>query len=406
MVGFLSLKKLSYLSFFLIVTLIFFSGFSILPTLISNIFLFSSIILIVISVLYVLVKHEVDVKELIFIFIFILPVTISYVYNINSYPNLNRFILFSFFYPLLFIFFKYIVGNFSLNKVILPFLVCSVIVVVLSSISSFGLYEFNIYDKNTETLETFKDLSGSGRLFAMTGIYLNQNTFAPILIVGFFTFLLFILNDLSVFKKNVIIVLAILNLIMFVLTLARGPIFALLVSMILFFILSKINFSIKIISFLFLFLFLFLFYQSDYWDIFYTRVDSAGLTYRDVIWADAIKNFFEKPYFGLGFGNYRFFDGQAAFSTHNLYLFFLVSLGIVGSLGIFIFIFILLVNSIYNIFMESKKQNLLLFSCFILTCLIQQSFEVILDTPFNPLSLFFILSSVFILRNKKFSKEW
>lgn len=387
-----------YNIYFVLVFSLFISTISIIP-------IFFSLTLQLLGVLSIFLIFSFMIKDgffkysdlLIWIF-FSIPVILSQLYNVND-VNFTRFFLLILVYPILFFSLRYICSIYSVSRVVKPFVFSVAIIVFLSLIKILGIYEFQIYSSNSESLDNYADIQSRDRLVAITGVFLNQNTFAPILMVGFFSTLIYYFYENK--NKILAITLLILNGGLLLLTVARAPIFSLALGLFVFLFLSNLTIKFKFfVTSLISILILLFFYIGDYSKILIDKMDSAGLSYRDVIWNDAFNKFNNEYLFGIGLGNYSFYDGINTYSTHNLYLLFLVCLGTIGSISLF-FVLITFLKKIFETFIYYRLDKInLLCACAVLSCFIHQCFEVILDNPLKPFAIFFLFVIAYLYRDQ------
>ena len=399
---YLNLNNFSYKIFFLFALLLLLSTVDIIPISVSYFLLFFNIILSVFLFFVAAKLSYIGGKDVLYVLLFIIPIYVSYLFNINSNPNIARFLLLVAFYPIVLLLLKYIVSKFDIVKILIPILISISLIILLSVLKSLDLFDFTFYGSDISTLDYYADVYSRDRLLAINGIYLNQNSFASILLVGFFSFFAFytaVNNKIGKFLGGLFLfIISILLL----LTLARAAIFSALIGVLIFYIFSNVKVYIKLFTiFLLSTLFFVFIFFTDYGVLFNEKINSAGMSLRDVIWKDVIYNFEKNKLFGVGLGNYQFISGYSVYSTHNLYLFFLISLGLFGVVGIF-FSIILVFLKILNVLLFCRNDKLLLvFSSAILAIFVHQCFEVELDNPFKPLSFFFLLSLAYLFTRKK-----
>lgn len=391
------LNNITYKMYFILVFCIFFSTVDIIPISLHYAFLGLSLLLSGFFFLFLILKKFFSYKDVIYILFFILPVFFSQFFNINDSPNFARFVLIIFFYPIIFFTLKYIVSRFKVEEFLLPVLMSIGIICILSILSSLSIVDFEFYGSDESTLDYYADVYSRDRLLAINGIYLNQNSFASIMLIGFFAFLCFFVGCKTKIQKTISSLMLLFISVLLFLTLARAAIFSVLIGSVFFYIFSnvKIYFKAAVLA-LFALLIWVLIFVSQYGEMFVAKLDSAGLSYRDIIWADALEKFDQNLFFGVGLGNYQFVSGGQVYSTHNLYLFFLVSLGIVGVTGFILVILCFLKKLIDRVIFYRADKIMLIFSSCIVAILVHQFFEVELDNPFKPLSFFFLLSIAYL----------
>ena len=384
-------NNLVYFFYFIIVLTTFSSDLDILPTNYSFPLVLLSLLVLIVA--FFLTLQNINIKKLVIISFFSFLILISSFLNMDSSPNLTRILLLSIFYPVTFFLSAQIVRVNSIKRVLLPFFICMVFVLILTIISTLGFYDFEFYGSN---LDYYDEVYARDRILAVNGIYLNQNSFASILIIAVYTFLIMLINSSYKKYKVIFFVLLLLSLSMLLLTLARAPIISVTIGLIVFVLFSPIKKRIKIFSLLVFITGILVFTQTDYYELFLDKVSSAGLSHRDIIWNNVIENISENKLIGVGLGNYSFIDGYQSYSTHNVYLFLLVSLGLIGSAGIFLGLLIIIFLIIYNILYNYGNKMSVIFSSVVIAVLLHQVFEVGLDNPLKPLSLFFIISVAYL----------
>ncbi|CAI3159809.1 hypothetical protein MWMV17_MWMV17_03229 [Acinetobacter calcoaceticus] len=392
-----NLNHFIYKLYFSLVFCIFFSTVDVIPTSIYYGFVGLNILLTILLFLALIRNNFLNYKDLVLTLLFIFPIFLSQFFNINNSPNLVRFILIIIFYPIIFFILNYIVSRFSIEKILSPIVLSIGVISIFSALSSLGIVEFEFYGSDANTLDYYADVYSRDRLLAINGIYLNQNSFASILLIGFFSFLNFFISCNKKILKILSALMLFFILILLFLTLARAAIFSVLIGSIFFYIFSNVKIYLKVsILALFALLILALIFISQYGEMFVAKLDSAGLSYRDVIWADALDKFNQNLFFGVGLGNYQFISGGHVYSTHNLYLFFLVSLGILGVSSFILVVLFFLKKLVERIVFYRSDKTILIFSSCVVAILIHQFFEVELDNPFKPLSFFFLLSIAYL----------
>jgi len=323
---------------------------------------------------------------------FVFSIALSYVFNLNKSPNITRYFLLSLIYPIAFISLAKIYSSNSLFRLVIPFNVCMAIILFLSILTTLGIYNFEYYSSDENLLDNYEEISMRDSLRAVSGVYLNQNRFSSVLIIGVYSSILLYLNSYSTKYRISSFILLILSLFFILLTISRSVIFSVVVGLLIYLFFSKLRIINKLIIFTLFLIIILNFILSDYFDIFLLKVSSSGLSDRDTIWKDVFENIKSNLAFGVGLGNYSFSSGIKNFSTHNLYLFFLVSLGFFGSIGIFIFMIWSAFLSVYNLIYNQKNLVAICLACTVITIMLQQTFEVILDNPIHPLSVFFMIS--------------
>ena len=382
-------NKIAYYLYTLLVFCTFLSYLYIVPTYFKPQFLIISIISVF---LICLLKSNMLKKEsILFIILFSFLVLSSSFININDAPNLTRIILLSAIYPLSFFTCISLFKSNSIFKMVAPFFVCIIVIVVLSFLSISGIHKFEFYNTSADILDYYSDRETRYDLSAVTGIYLNQNSLGAVLITGIYSSLILFFCKETKLNRTISSILFISSISMLLLTLARAPILAVLLGLVFYLTLAPIKRYFKIIILILFLLGGLLFFMSDYAILFSEKLSNAGLSNRDVIWGDALEKLGNNKIAGVGLGNYYFTDGYSQFSTHNVYLFFMVSLGLFGSFGVFCFLFYYVFIPLFKTISYKHNVYYVVFSSAIITVLLHQFFEVNLDNPLRPISLLFIL---------------
>lgn len=294
-----------------------------------------------------------------------------------------------------------VVSKFPSDKVIIPFLISSFIIVALSSLVYFGI-EIPVYN-NGELSDETVDFLG---IDIFTGVFINQNAFALFLLIHIILSVIYIQdNNSKYFFKYVIISSIVLSIFFLILTMSRSAILALVIMAILYQI--KVVKTKKGLILLVLSTILFVlgsYFLNEYIELIRARTQQAGSSGRLEIWTDAL-NQFRRNYL-LGVGNYTYKDfGNTQLSAHNLYIQKLVSDGILAFTFLFIFLLQALWNAITTLFSKLTTQrdyykNLL--SVSLIAILLHQNFEASLMSAFQPLTLllFLLIANILNLKSK------
>lgn len=383
--------SLVYVIYVVFVLLIFIGSVDIIPLFILKTIPY--IILLCLFLLFIFISKVCGFKRkgLFFSILFILSVSFSYFFNIDNQPNFSRLVMISI-YPVLLFCIYYLILKIGLKKINYPIFLSIIIIVFFTIISSLGLYNFEFYSSDSSSLDFYSELYERNNNLAINGVYLNQNSFAPIMMIGIFSSLLFY-NEAEKGKlKKLSFCLFFICLIFLFLTLARGPIISIFLSFLLFLLFSNVRIMIKVITFIFCIIALIFFLKTEYSDLLLSRFGNSGFSHRDIIWQDAWMFFENNFWFGVGLGNYTFNEGYRVYSTHNFYLFLLVSLGFLGSIFIFFIILFNLFKAFYTLLYNKYDTNKLILSLAVISILFQQFFEVDLDNPLKPLSFLFVVA--------------
>lgn len=381
---------------------LFISSINIIPVYLSLVLQGLSLLCIFLIFICLIFLRFFKLKYILFSMLFVLPILLSQIYNINNDSNFSRFYLLVIIYPVLFLIFLYISKSYKIYEVFKPFFFVIMLIVLLSVIKILGIYEFKVYNSNDNAIASYQDVLSRDYVTGYSGIYLNQNIFAPVLMVGFFTNLIFYFYSKSNIYRCLSVIFCIICGVLLLLTAARAPIASMILGVGLFYILSNITLKAKFLIFTIIFIVVGFYYNyaGEYFEILLSKFNSAGYSNRDVIWNDVFYNIKNNLIFGVGLGNYSFLDGYHVYSTHNVYLMFLVSLGFLGSLSIFLTIIIFLSKS-FSIVLN-KNQDIYVTICFVIliSFLIHQFFEVILDNPLKPFAFFLLLVASYFYKDK------
>lgn len=321
--------------------------------------------------------------------------------NSLSFQLIEKFIA-NFSYILTFILVYKVVYSFSLAKVLRPFLIMSIITIIISIAILFGFepYRYITYD-NSSSLQ-------DSSLLGFSGPFVNQNSFVVYMFVASSAFLAGFLklyqDDCKSFlynKKTSTVMLG-LSCFFSLTTLSRAGILAILIVLILLFIKGYKNKKIFIlISLVTFFLIINVIYFNEIITAIINRMTNDGTSLRYEIWMGALEKLKTHPYFGVGSYYYEYYD--FLFSTHNLYLHYMVTTGIVPFVFWVLTFIVPLKLSLYNLlllkFTEINRIGIL-FSCIFIAILFHQFFEVIINVAFNTLTLTFFLTSSILLKHK------
>lgn len=343
------------------------------------------------------------VVPLVFMLMYSCFLFISYLFNFGLFLGFSYYISIGLCYFFIFYCLLMMVDKFSIESLMFPFFISSIFVGILSLCVFFG-YQPNYYIEDSLQLENYLELKFGGSLVGFSGVYLNQNSFSLILMVGVIASFLVLQGEykLNFFKKIITLFIFLLFIIFLFLTMSRAAIFSIFILFILFFlrgINSKINFYMLCVLSIFFAGVLIVF--NDFYILFAERVNNAGTSNRTEIWKDAFDVFLNNPYFGVGLYGYINVNG-VQLSAHNVYYNMLASTGIFSFLAWLLVILIGFFKSIKN-FIELKfnrNKNLIFISIAFICILIHQFFENTVVNISSPLTLFFLLLiSILILKN-------
>lgn len=405
------ISKIQYLLYFILVILTYITSSNIVPPLVKwpankmwYLVFFAATFFLIYGTRAVVSKKI--VFPILVLFIYSICVTISYFLNFGILWALIYSLVGGLFYFILFYYFSYLCQNFSVKELMLPFLVVSVFILLMSFLVVLG-YQPNFYLNDSDQLDSYLNLKFGGGLIGFSGIYLNQNSFSIILMISIISIFLMIADgkDFNYKIRFLLFSFLLLSLGFLFLTMSRAAIFSSLILFMLFFIRgirSKLNFYIIIFSVFFIVSILFIF--NDFFDFFLSRIQNDGTSNRIDIWTDAWQVFKRNLYFGVGIYEYINSAGSKL-STHNVYINILVSFGFFAFFSWVSWVFI----GVWKAFLILVKVNFfenkvdVFISLSFLSILIHQMFENTIVNTFSPLALFFMmLIALVINRGKSF----
>lgn len=341
---------------------------------------------------------------------FIVPFLLLLLYSImSSYSYLLHFntsvlsmnlIASNLFYFLLFYTIVTMGEVFTAKEFFKPFLLGSLIVVSLSVLIYLG-FEPTFYLQDQEALDTYLTLKFGDVIVGFSGVYLNQNTFGITLIITIATIFATIVTD-SYRKKSIrgIMFFVLITAFAFLmLTVSRASILAVVLLISLYFIKNyKKKSSFYMVCIIVLALVMLYFYFNEQVDYLVNRVESDGTSGRTEVWSDALRNFYENPWFGVG--NYRHVLANGVeLSAHNVYIQKLASQGVLST----IFWYSWLVYGFYlslKIYFQTKDKMNVLLSSFFISILVHQVFESTISNSFSILTLFLMVVYALIVNAK------
>lgn len=338
-------------------------------------------------------------SSLFLLLLFCILSIMSYLYNFSGYEAVSYSFVYSFLYFILFFIVLHVSGWFTASALLKPFLICSIIIITLSTAVFLG-YEPTYYFADEEQLQEYLQLKQGGALIGFSGVYLNQNAFGMQLLIAFSSIYLTILfkNTKKAFIKKMLYFFMFLALLLAFVTLSRATIAALLIIIILFNIKNyknKVSLYISctlIVATLIIYLSLY-----DYFEFFLNRVQTRGTSSRTQIWSDALLALYDNPLFGVG--NYKYVsDSGVLLSAHNVYINKLASTGIVGSLFWFLWLIYIITLTLKNYINNVTYNNAQIFlSCIIVGILIHQIVENTIHYTYSTLTIFFIVTASSII---------
>src|SRR5690625_1378681 len=308
----------------------------------------------------------------------------------------------SVFYIISFIILLCVVNEFKPYKILLPFLISTIFIILLSVLPIFG-YEFIYYNEDfnklTQRVDALKSSLMSDGFIRYSGVFLNQNTLGLILMIGFGIAL--ILYDLYQIKyKNydkkvlLFIYISLFGSLFFIfITLSRASILSLLI-IISIYTIKNINnkYYIRIFFILICGFSIFFFFNIDTLIIIYNRFVTDVTSSRNIIWEDAWNVFSDNPM--LGVGNFVHYREGKEYTSHNIYLHILVNNGIFAAFFWFSWAFYYIFLSLKNILIpQYRKSNLSKLNIIglYLAILTHQMFETNISSATHPAALIFMI---------------
>lgn len=400
-------NKALYAVYFIAVIISYIIGFNIVPLeivwVLNKIFYFNTFL----TCLLLISQSDFSINKGFFrvtctLILFIFFTWISLTLNNSLSLKLIEGFIAGFSYVLTFILVYKVVCLFSLAEVLRPFLIMSILTILISIAILFGFepHRYITYD-NTSSLQI-------SSLLGFTGPFVNQNSFVVYMFIASSAFLAGFLrlypDDLQSFlySKKTSIALLGLSCFLSLTTLSRAGILSIIIVLTLLFIKGYKNKKIFIlISLVTFFLILNILYFNEITAAIISRMTNEGTSLRYEIWMDALETLKTKPYFGVGSYYYQHYD--TLLSTHNLYLHYMVTTGIVP----FIFWVLTFIEplklSLYNLLLlkfTEINRIAILFSCIFIAILFHQFFEVIINVTYNTLTLIFFLTTSILLKHK------
>ncbi len=306
------------------------------------------------------------------LFFLIVTVTISVIFSVDRFLSLGAFFLFLFYLLAL-----WVVRN-SAREGLGEILVDAILLAALV-VTGFGIVQY-LFNLNLNLNFSFFRLkiSTRGGLSSTLG---NPNRLAKYLVLVL-PFVLSTYSRKKGFFKVILIILFAMGIFCLGLTYSLGGIGAFGVTFLVFLMKKRWKWGILVLAvggFLFMIKFDFLLSVIET----YSSLENRLYTWENVIWPI----FSERSLFGTGLATYRVvfsrFSGNSLIVTshaHNLYLNYLVELGIFG-LGGLLFVFIVFFLNFCKTESSSDKNKALLEGCFlaILGALVHASVETYID---------------------------
>lgn len=399
--------KAIYVVYFVAVIISYIIGFNIVPLeiiwILNKIFYFNTFLtcfLLISQSDFSINKSFFQVSFALTLFAFFTCISLA-LNNPFSLELIEKFIA-VFSYVLTFILVYKAVCLFSLAEILRPFLIMSIITILISIAILFGFEppRYITYD-NSMSLQ-------DSSLLGFSGPYINQNSFVISMFISSSAFLVGFLklyrDDYKSFlynKKTSIVMLG-LSCFLSLTTLSRAGILAILIVLIVLSIKGYKNKKIFILISLITFFLIFnVIYFSDIITAIVNRMTKEGTSLRSEIWMGALQSFKTQPYFGVGSYYYRYYD--SLFSTHNVYLHYMVTTGMVPFVFWILTFIVPLKLSLYNLLLLKfidKNRIIILFSGIFIAILFNQFFEVVINVAFNTLTLTFFLTTSILLEYK------
>lgn len=407
----ISRKSLIYRTYFILVCLTYMMSVNILPPLIKwigNKLWIASLILLSMLVLvqahFKLQKRE--AYPILILLLFSSSLIYIYVFQFYYLNGLITAFASGLLYFLLFASIAFISKLFTIQSILKPFLISSIVILFLSIIVYMG-YEPTYYFEDQETLDMYLDLKFGNSLVGFSGVYLNQNTFGMILLTAesiIFSTILINRKSKHSFYYRFLVLCFLVTLLFIFLTVSRATILAALLILFLFNIRSyksKLSLYLTLLA-LILCLFIY-FYFGSYINFLMDRVSNDGTSNRTDIWADAIRVFKQNLWFGVG--EYKYYTPAGAeLSAHNAYIHKLASQGIIVSTLWFLWLF----YGLFCALRQYTKKNTIIsvvIAASYIAILIHQFFENTITNTYAPITVFLMLMYSLLININNFNSS-
>jgi len=287
----------------------------------------------------------------------------------------------------------------DINSLLTPYVISSIIIITLSFLTLVG-YQPQLYSSNIYIMDLHNLRANRNSLIPFTGIFLNQNNLAVVLFVAMSSIFLKI-KTMPNKKKYKLISLRFflfLSIVMLLMTLSRAAIAALLVFYFLYIFksLKSKRFFYFNLTLLFLIPALYIYFYQ-FFQLIVLRFTSEGSSERTLIWVDAFQTFKTYPLTGVSTYEYINTTGYAV-GTHNVYIHFLVNIGIIGTFFWALWILYGLLYAVKAYISSKKSQSYqIIIASSIIAILIHQTVEATIYAPFSLLTVYFFMLVCYIL---------
>lgn len=412
----ISYKKALYSCYLLFIIALYIQGYDITPPNIdwlANKLAYLSLILL--TIILIKFKSKYINKQflfpLLFILIFCILSVFSALINFGIGSGIIPILISNIAYILTFFVIYKLVHILSLRQILKPFLIMSVITLLLSIVFLFGI-EPQYYTQSEKNLDLLMSSKEGKGLIGFSGPFINQNT---LVLYSFISIVILLVNflkldyskykltklDSILYNPSVTLLFLTLSMLLALLTVSRAGILAILLVLVVLSIKGRKNTKIVVFTFISLAFSILLFiYFKDVILYLADRVSGDGTSHRTTIWGDAFESIKQNPLFGVG--EYSYMQYGRPLSAHNVYIHYLASLGIIPSIFWLLVFFKFLSISIQNLVMKRFSNNgiTILFSITFIAIAIHQAFEVILAYPFLPFTIFYFLSIAILLKQR------
>lgn len=405
----ISRKSIIYKIYFILICLSYMMSVNILPPLIQwvgNKLWIASLIsltaLLLIQNEFRIQKRLIYPISILLLFSFIL--NYIYIFHFDSDDGFAVSFSSGFLYFLLFLSFTMLSKLLTIQNILKPFLV-STIVILLLSVAVYLGYKPRFYLDNQESLDMYLDLKFGSKLVGFSGLYLNQNIFGMTLLTAesvIFSAIILNRNLKNSFYYKFLILCFLITLFFIFLTVSRATILATLIILLLFNIRNYKNKLSLYLTLLGLTLCLFVYlYFNTYINFLIDRVSNDGTSSRTDIWANALNVF--KQNFWFGVGEYKYYTSSGGrLSAHNAYIHKLASQGIIASLLWFSWLLYGLYCALKQYFNKDTVIHVVLATSYI-AILVHQFFENAISNTYVPITVFLMMTYSLLLNTSKTS---
>lgn len=402
----LSRYRLLYFLYFSIVVMCYLLGMDVFPGYQKLFFLYGvDLAAIVFLVIYLVYFRKIYLnKKGVFVFgallFYLFFLSASKIFNYEIISAIRQIASVGLFWISFFLVFFFSSTLFSRKMLLKPFYYLSIIIVLVS------LFVLAGYRPVFYSSENDQSLISSLSMLGFSGVYSNQNRFSVALFISVVVSFIYYIGFEDCQRKygNLIaLVFLLVSVILILMTMSRAALMACFIF--LFFIAlkavkNKRFLVLSVISSIAVF-----FLLVNFSELFFTlmdRLSSDGMSFRDIIWADALNVFRKNIYLGSGNYSYSVSDG-ATMTAHNVYIQLLASSGLFAFIAWLAFMLIGLLSSITNLLVLRFRDNKLdiIFSSAFIAVIAHQAFEVTILSFSNLSALFLVMLSMVI--NKEYS---